>query len=149
MNSGMKSITQKLDYGCGVACFAFVCDMSFEEAITFLGKNYSVKNGWRPRDIVNELNRFGFTYKNHYVRKKTDEVYPLNSIVLIERTPEYPVGHYLVLTRRGWMDPWINLTGTKDIHKAKSGFRKELPGKDMYALVPIPSCNLSTMPSQV
>ncbi len=86
-----KSITQKLDYGCGVACFAFVCNMNFDEAIKFLGREYSVKNGWRPSDLLKKLNGFGFNYKNYYVRK------------------------------------------------AKSGFRKELPGKAMYALIPISS----------
>lgn len=138
MNNVMESITQKLDYGCGVACFAFVCNMSFDEAIEFLGREYSVRDGWRPSDLVSELNRYGFSYRNRYVRKITIK-YPIHSIVLIERSKEYPVGHYLVLTPRGWMDPWINLSETKNIHKAKSGFRKELPGKPIYALVPISS----------
>lgn len=131
----MKSITQELDYGCGVACFAFVCGMSFREAVTFLGKEYSVKHGWKPSHLVTALNRYGFNYKNHYVRKKDSVVYPLGSVVLIERSPGYPVGHYLVLSTEGWMDPWINLPYTKEIHQAKSGFRKQLPGKPMYALI--------------
>ena len=139
MNITMKGITQKLDYGCGVACFAFVCNMTFEEAVVFLGKEYSVKHGWRPSDLVSALGRFGLSYKNHYVRRKDVDDYPRGSIVLIERSDDYPVGHYLTLTARGWMDPWINLSETKDIHKAKSGFRNELPGKAMYALVPISS----------
>ena len=139
MSSMAKSITQKLDYGCGVACFAFVCNMNFDEAIKFLGREYSVKNGWRPSDLSKELNGFGFNYKNFYVRKKVHIEYPLNSIVLIEKSQQYPVGHYLVLTPKGWMDPWINLPKTNDIRKAKSGFRKNLPGKAMYALIPISS----------
>lgn len=133
----MKSITQKLDYGCGVACFAFVCNMSFEEAIAFLGKEYSVKHGWRPSDLVLALDRFGLSYKNHYVRRKNDIEYPIGSIVLIERSKDYPVGHYLTLTAEGWMDPWINLPDVKDVRRAKSGFRKRLPGKPMYAILPI------------
>jgi len=135
----MKSITQKLDYGCGVACFAFVCDMSFEEAVAFLGKEYSVKHGWRPSDLVIALKQFGVKYKNHYVRKKGRVKYPVGSIVLIESSDTYPVGHYLTLSHQGWMDPWINLAETNNIHEAKSGFRKELPGKPMYALMPISS----------
>ena len=139
MNITMKSITQKLDYGCGVACFAFVCGMSFYEAVAFLGMKYSVKHGWRPSDLVTALDRFGIGYKNHYVHKKNNLKFPIGSIVLIERSNEYPVGHYLTLTSQGWMDPWINLSESKNIHKAKSGFRNELPGKPMYALVPISS----------
>lgn len=147
MNNMKKSITQELDYGCGVACFAFVCDMSFKEAVTFLGKEYSVKNGWKPSDLATALNRFGFNYKNHYVRKKNSVEYSQGSIVLIERSHSYPVGHYLVLAAQCWMDPWINLPYTKDIDQAKSGFRKQLPGKPMYALLPISSRNTSTIPS--
>jgi hypothetical protein len=135
----MNSITQKSDYGCGIACFASLCNMSFDEAVEFLGKEYSVKHGWRPSDLVEALNRFGFNYKNYYVRKKDNFEYVPGSIVLIERSHKYPVGHYLLLTAKGWMDPWINLPETKDIQKAKSGFRKELPGKPMYGLVPISS----------
>lgn len=139
MSNVMKSITQKLDYGCGVACFASVCNMTFEEAVEFLGKEYSVKHGWKPSDLVLALNKFGYNYKNHYVRKRHIVAFPPKSIVLIERSKNYPVGHYLTLTPLGWMDPWINLPETNDIQKAKSGFRKELPGKAMYALVPISS----------
>ena len=139
MNNMMKSITQELDYGCGVACFALVCDMNFEEAVTFLGKEYSVKHGWKPSDLVMALNRFGLNYKNYYVRKKNSIEYPEGSIVLIERSHDYPVGHYLVLTVEGWMDPWINLADTRDIHQAKSGFRNRLPGRPMYALLPVSS----------
>lgn len=135
----MKSITQKLDYGCGVACFAFVCNMNFEEAIIFLGKQYSVKHGWKPSDLVTALTKYGARYRNHYVRKKHNIDYPTGSIVLIERSKDYPFGHYLTLTAQGWMDPWINLPETNNIQEAKSGFRKELPGKPMYALVPISS----------
>lgn len=139
MSDVMKSITQKLDYGCGVACFAFVCGMNFEEAVAFLGREYSVKYGWKPSDLVAALDRCGISYENHYVRKKDDMEYPKGSIVLIERSKDYPVGHYLILTTQGWMDPWINLPETNDVQKAKSGFRNELPGKPMYALLPISS----------
>lgn len=132
-----KSITQKLDYGCGVACFAFVCDMSFKEAVTFLEEEYSVKHGWRPSDLVIALSRYGLNYRNHYVRRKDNVSYPVGSIVLIERSENYPFGHYLTLTHKGWMDPWINLPGTNNIHRAKSGFRTVLPGKPMYALIPV------------
>ena len=132
-----QSITQELDYGCGVACFAFVCAMTFEQAVACLGKEYSVKHGWRPSDLVAALNRYGYVYKNNYVRKKPIDIFPDSTIVLLERSPDYPVGHYLVLHEGYWMDPWINLCEANSIKTARSGFRKELPGKAMYALTPI------------
>ncbi len=131
-------MTQKLDYGCGVACFAFICDMTFEQAVEFLGKEYSVKHGWRPSDLVIKLNERGYKYKNRYVRKKPNITFPIGTIVLIERSAKYPVGHYLALGEGGWMDPWINLPISNNLSFAKSGFREKLPGKAIYALIPIP-----------
>lgn len=132
-----QSVTQALDYGCGVACFAFVTDMTFQQAVAFLGKEYSVKHGWRPSDLVVALNRFGLSYKNNYVRKMKTVVYPNGSIVLIERSAVYPVGHYLVFQDSQWMDPWINLPEDYDLKNAESGFRSRLPGNAMYALAPV------------
>lgn len=131
-----QSVTQKLDYGCGVACLAYICNITFEQAVDFLGKEYSVKHGWRPSDLVAALNRQGFSYKNHYVRKKRGLNFSNGTIVLIERSANYPVGHYLVLDNGHWMDPWINMPENNKLTYAKSGFRTALPGKAMYALMP-------------
>jgi len=132
-----KSITQELDYGCGVACFAFVCDVTFWQAVTILGREYSVKHGWNPSDLVKALNMQGVNYKNHYVRKKPDQLYPDGTIVLIERSRDYPVGHYLVRYNDRWMDPWVNMLSDNKLQNATSGFRRCLPGCAMYALIPI------------
>lgn len=136
MNLMKQGIAQELDYGRGVACFAFVCGMTFKEAVAFLGKKYSVKHGWRPSDLVKALNTYGHNYKNSYVRKTHINTCPSGTIVLIERSDKYPVGHYLVLCKGNWMDPWINMPENSGIAYAKSGYRKELPGKATYALTP-------------
>jgi len=131
-----QSVTQELDYGCGVACFAYVCDMTFEQAVYFLGKEYSVKHGWRPSDLVAALNRYGLGYRNNYVRKKQDVDFLNGTIVFIEKSAVYPVGHYLVFDNGRWMDPWINMPDNNELNDAESGFRVALPGKAMYALTP-------------
>jgi hypothetical protein len=135
-----KSITQELDYGCGVACFAFVCNMTFREAVSFLGREYSVRHGWKPSDLIIALQQYGLNYKNSYVRKKSDYQYPDNTIVLIERSTIerstiYPVGHYIVFFEGRWMDPWINMPENSKLESAESGFRIKIPGKAMYALI--------------
>ena len=95
-----------------------------------------MRNGWRPSDLVRELTKQGLLYKNHYVRK-SNLVFNLDgAIVLIEPSPAYPVGHYLAYYQGKWMDPWINLPDNDDLRYATSGFRDELPGKAMYALIP-------------
>lgn len=138
------SVTQELEYGCGVACFAFVCNITFQQAITFLGRGYSVKHGWRPSDLVTALNVYGYSYRNKYVRKKDMVSYEEGTIILIERSSEYPVGHYLVRHNTQWMDPWFNMHNNDGIQKAKSGFREVLPGKPMYALYPLVDNRMAT-----
>jgi len=135
-----KSITQEFDYGCGVACFAFVTNFTYKQAVNVLGREQTVKFGWRPSDLTKALNNHGLSYKNKYVRKIYNKgSYPDGTIVLIERSEIYKVGHYLVLYNGRWMDPWINMPLDNMISHAKSGFRKRLPGKPMYALVLISS----------
>jgi hypothetical protein len=136
MGNMRKSITQELDYGCGIACFAFVCSITFREAVSFLGRERSVKHGWKPSDLVDALQQRGLSYKNTYVRKQLSYQYPEDTIVIIERSIAYPVGHYLVLHNNAWMDPWINMQNNNNLENAKSGFRDILPGKSMYALIP-------------
>ncbi len=137
MSNMKQSVTQELNYGCGVACFAFICNKTFKQAVELLGSEYSVKNGWRPSDLVAKLNKYGYNYKNHYVRKQPKAKYPSGTIVLLERSASYPVGHYLVLENNRWMDPWINMPENKNLVFAQSGFREKLPGQPMYALIPI------------
>ena len=134
-----KSVTQEYDYGCGVACFAFVCNVTYQEALKLLGRESTVKFGWKPSDLCKELILQGYKYKNRYVRKLVieDSDYPDKTIVLIEKSTVYPVGHYLVKYKNTWMDPWLNLPDSNDINKATSGFRLQLPGKAMYTLIPI------------
>jgi hypothetical protein len=130
-----EPITQEYDYGCGLACFAFVNNCTYKEALTLIGRETSVKHGWKPSDLVDELSKSGFNYKNNYVRNKIGNDFSKNTIVLLERSTDYPVGHYLVKYKDGWMDPWINLPTSSNITDARSGFRSELPGKPLYALI--------------
>lgn len=132
-----KSITQEFDYGCGVACFAFATNLTYKQSVKALGREQTVKFGWRPSDLTKALNNYSFSYKNNYVRKSSQtQEYPEATIVLIERSATYPVGHYLIRHNQYWMDPWINMPIDNNIYHAESGFRERLPGKAMYALIP-------------
>lgn len=131
-----QSITQEHGYGCGVACFAFVNAISYKKAVKILGRELSVRNGWRPADLVKEFAKQGIHYKNRYVRKRDISFDAEGTIVLIEPSSTYSVGHYLAYHEGQWMDPWINLPYDNNLEHARSGFRVELPGKVMYELVP-------------
>ena len=132
-----KSITQKFEYGCGIACFAFVTDLSYAKAENCLGIKQATSNRFWVKDLTVALNLYGKPYISKYVKPHIKKlIYQEGTIVLIKRSNHYPVGHYLVRHNNSWMDPWINLLIDRDIKKAKSGFRYRLPGIAMYAIFP-------------
>jgi hypothetical protein len=132
-----KSITQEFNYGCGIACFAFVTGTTYKEAEDFLGRKQVKSPRFWCKDFTSELNRYGMKYIYKYVKPKIRKrIYQENAIVLVARSKRYPVGHYLVRYNNRWMDPWINLPKDNNIKNAKSGFRKRLPSRPMYIFLP-------------
>ncbi len=133
----MKPITQEDKLGCGIACVAFVSKLSYNYA----KKNYFSKPhqastlGYLCKDLVKALSKAGKDYQYNYLKSRV--MYKENSIIFIKRSKKYPVGHYLVKTKNGWMDSWINFNKlNKNLSEAKSGFKKRLPGKAIYIIFP-------------
>ncbi len=132
-----QSVTQEFDYGCGIACFAFALNMTYQQAVTHLGESQAKSERFWVKDLVVALNSFGLHYVNKYVKPHIrPKIYREGTIVLIRRSKHYPTGHYLVRHNGQWMDPWMNVRSNNDIKRAESGYRKRLPGKPMYALIP-------------
>lgn len=128
-----KSITQEFEYGCGIACFAFVTDASYQQAAEYLGLNQAQSSRFWCKDLTVALNEKGKPYVHKYVKPaQRNKIYQEGAIVLIARSKRYPSGHYLVRHHSRWMDPWINVCQNHDITMAKSGFRQRLPGRPMY-----------------
>ena len=132
-----ESITQEFDYGCGIACFAFALNVTYKQAAKQLGEVQANSTRFWIKDFATALNISG----KHYITKHLKpsvmrKIYKEGAIVLIRRSKRYPTGHYLIRHKGHWMDPWINLPSNKSIEHAESGFRKRLPGKPMYALLP-------------
>jgi len=132
-----KSITQKHEFGCGVACVAFVVNKSYEEAVEILGRKRAAKKGFYCRDLVKVLKRFNLNYSFRYLQPRLKQkIYQDRIIVFIKRSKKYPFGHYLVRYKNLWMDPWINFSTNKKINEAKSGYCKRLLGRPIYGLFP-------------
>ena len=132
-----QSITQEFDYGCGIACFAFATERTYKEAVEFLGDKQATSTRFWIKDLAFALNKSGKRYIYKYVKPHLrNSIYEDGVIVLISRSNNYPAGHYVIRHKGYWMDPWINLSFNKDIKNAKSGYRKRLPGKPMYILLP-------------
>ena len=129
----MKPVTQEEPVGCAVACVACVCEISYKEAKKLFPNSEDASGqGYWCKDIVNALCRFGLTYK--WKKARHDTKYQERSIVFIDYSKKYPIGHYLVRTKNNWMDPWLNFPS---IVPAKAGFVKKLSGKVGYYIYPI------------
>lgn len=130
-------ITQKHEFGCGAACVAFVSGKSYSKAVSTLRKAKASSGGFLCKDLVKVLAKFGFSYEYKYLKPKLKrKIYKDDVIVFIKRSKKYPSGHYLARHDGQWMDPWINFDKEHDLSYTKSGFRKYLPGKPIYALFP-------------
>lgn len=132
-----RSITQEFEFGCGIACFAFAHNISYEQAALKLGRKQANSSRFWVKDFVTTLNRSGLDYRAIYVKQRLRRrIYAEGTIVLIRRSKNYPNGHYLIRHNDLWMDPWINMRANSSIENASSGFRRRLPGTPMYALLP-------------
>lgn len=128
------TITQKDGMGCGAACVAFAANITYEEAVTELGKNKAQTVGFQLRELVDVLGRYGLNYHYNHVKATSGRgVYPDGTIVFIKRSKRYPYGHYLIRHNGLWADSWINLVLDKNLTNARSGYRKRLPSIVQWA----------------
>ncbi len=131
-----KSITQESPNGCGIACFAFVCGLTYKQAEKFLGPEQAKSSKFIVKHFREELNRFGLNYESRHVRPDQTIEPTEGTIVLLRRSKQFPFGHYLAYHNGKWMDPRINLEDDRIFKNPKSAFREVLPGQVMYALTP-------------
>lgn len=130
-------VVQEHFSGCAVACVAEYLGISYKEALGYFEKpQKALFDGYYCREVVEALKSAGinaeFRYLKPWLRTK---IYSTGTIVVIARNVNYPIGHYLVRIRGGWMDSWINFP---DINSgAKAGLRKRLPGRPIYAIFPL------------
>lgn len=131
----MKSITQEESMGCAVACVAFLLGISYKKAKNmFEYPKHSFTRGFYCREIVNTLKSGGLNYDFCKFKKGREKIMNKYSVIIFtERNKNYPKGHFLVRTKNGWMNSWINFPYIKP---AQSGFQKSLPGKAKWIIYP-------------
>lgn len=128
-----KPIVQEEPMGCAIACVAFALNKTYR--ITkklFDNSAYSFTRGYYCREIVQVFKKQDKNYIFSKVNKNNKRI--LNNegtIVFIEKNKKYPMGHYLIKTKKGWMNSWINFP---NIASAKAGFQKKLQGKPTWVI---------------
>ncbi len=137
IRGSMESVTQQDNYGCGVACVAYISKRTYRATLKTLDAKAAKTRGFACKDLVIGLNTIGHSYTYSYLPGKLKrKIYADGVIVFIKRSEHYPAGHYLVRSQNKWMDPWLNFKKDRNIKKAESGYRARLPGKPVYALFP-------------
>ncbi|MEK6978717.1 MAG: hypothetical protein AABW86_00710 [Candidatus Micrarchaeota archaeon] len=130
-----KKVAQEDAMGCGLACVASVCGLSYARTKGTLFRNIGdIRRGFYCRELVRALARAGKAYRFHHVKKSARKKFAIGSIVFICRSKNYPAGHYLLKTAKGWMDPWVNFP---KMTKVRSAFRKKLPGEAQWVIFPL------------
>jgi len=133
---GLNLIVQEDPMGCGIACIASITGKSYKEAKKFFDNpEFSASRGFYCRELVKALGKKGIKYGFKKFKKDYQNKLKINgSIVFIKRNKKYPLGHYLLKTKKGWMNPWINFP---KISLAKAGFQKKLPGEAQWIIFSI------------
>ena len=132
-----QSVTQKDDMGCGIACVAHITNQSYAQVVELFGKVKAQTSGFTLKELSAVLEHLGVNNNRRFIRPKTKHlIYREGTIVFIKRSRLYPDGHYLLRHDGLWMDSWINSPLDQDIRNASSGFRRRLPGKPQYAIIP-------------
>lgn len=125
-------IAQEEPMGCAVACVASLLKISYKDSLRLFKIKYANSPNFYCRDIIKILKKQGLDYEYKKVTNKTKkEVNFIGSIVFVNKSKKYPEGHFLLKTKKGYMDPWINIP---KINPAKAGYRKSLPEKPSWVI---------------
>lgn len=132
------TVTQEDGMGCGAACVAFAANIPYEQAARLLNQDKARTDGYRIKELAYGLGECGLTYRGRHVNSLGQQtIFKEGVIVFIRRSKRYPYGHYLIRHKDLWMDPWINLPNDKIVTNARSGYRKRLPGKAQWVILPV------------
>ena len=144
----MKTYQHQKDIdGCGIACLANLLGKDYNLIKKdFEKKFYPIDKGINIADMVRYLQTHKLNYTSKFFNKKNYDALEAsryskieNSITLIVKSEKYPVGHYLLRNKDGWVDPWYNLPSIDNVH---AGLRKKLPNNPWYVLCPVESKNI-------
>ena len=130
-----KAVTQEHTAGCGIACAASILGITYKNALEYFNKKHVSRRGYYCNEIVKVLNKNGLNYQYTKINNKNKRILQkLGVIVFVERSKKYEIGHYVLKTNKGWMDPWINFP---DLKPVKAGFEKKLPGTAQWVIYPV------------
>ncbi len=132
----MRTITQEASMGCAIACCASLAGLSYKQMRRLFeqGEVKDCSSGFYNRDIVQALKKVGINTRAYSLRQWGKKKIKEGTIVFVGPSKQYPAGHYLLKTKQGWMNPWIN---SPNIRPAKGGLQRDLPASPRWYISPL------------
>ncbi len=132
--AGAYSVVQEDSMGCGVACVAYLLNVSYGQALRLFGHTSGSVRGYYCPEICKALAKGGLSYGWQKISPKNSGLLKKDmAIIFVAANKRYPAGHYLVRTPKGYMNPWMNFPA---MNPAKAGIASRLPGKPTYVCFP-------------
>ena len=131
----MKLIAQEASVGCAIACAASLTSLSYKQMRSYFdnAKREST-TGFYNRDIIKALSKSKITARASSIKRFGKRSIKIGTVVFIKPSKKYLAGHYLLKTKNGWMNPWINYP---NINPAKAGYQKKLLGKVAWVILTV------------
>lgn len=130
----VRAVSQEHPMGCAVACVASLCNIEYAEALQlFQHPENAWTRGFYCEEVVTALSKFGLKcgFEKFELIKHFKTVHQVGTIVFVGMNPKYPMGHFLLRTQHGWMNPWINFP---QMIPVESAFEKNLPGQISFLI---------------
>ena len=132
----MNPIAQGQGWGCAVACVASVLNISYKKALLLFDKPHQAwGRGFYCPQTCKALKKAGKEYHWAKISSKNKALIKRIGIIVFTREDKKDhLGHYVVKTKKGWMNSWVNFPC---ITPAKAGYCKKLPGKPSWVIFPV------------
>lgn len=128
------AVAQEHSLGCAVACVASRCQISYESALRlFAEPKLAWVRGYYCTEVIEALRRAGIHYSTETFDPSLHQklLERIGTIVFLEPSELYPVGHYLIRSNKGWMNPWVNFPSMNNV---RADFQNTLPNKILFVL---------------
>lgn len=127
-------VVQEHPMGCAVACVAYRCGITYEQALTtFLAPEHAWTRGFYCEEVVSALAELQHRYSFSRYHPEEHEKF-LNipgTIIFVDPCERYPSGHFLARGLNQWMNPWSTFPKMTPV---EFEFQSGLPGPIGYVI---------------
>ena len=131
-----SAVPQAHSMGCAVACVAAYCEITYQRALELFQQPHNAwTRGFYCEEIISALEKFGhqFSFEKFDSFQHTPKLLCPGVFIFVNPNLKYPMGHFLIRVKDGWMNPWINFP---QMIPVKAAIQAEIPGEVSFILYP-------------